>query len=54
MQGDVCVIIFYENWIAIPGNENILLVIGDDGFYQFNFDDPNQLVQLSHIPVRGK
>ena len=40
--------------IAIPGNENILLVIGDDGFYQFNFDDPNQLVQLSHIPVRGK
>ncbi len=40
--------------ISIPGNENILLVIGEDGFYQFNFDDPNQLVQLSHIPVKGK
>ena len=40
--------------ISIPGNKNILLVIGIDGFYQFNFDDPNQLVQLSHIPVKGK
>jgi hypothetical protein len=40
--------------ISIPGNENILLVIGDDGFYQFNFDDPTQLKQLSHIPVMRK
>lgn len=40
--------------ISIPGNENILLVIGDDGFYQFNFDDPTQLKQLSHIPVNKK
>jgi hypothetical protein len=37
--------------IALPGTENILLVIGEDGFYQFSFDDPADLKLLSKIPV---
>ena len=38
--------------ISVPGNANVLLVIGDDGFYQFDFDNPSDLKQLSHIPVK--
>ncbi len=37
--------------IALPGDRNILLVIGEDGFYQYNFDDPSNLQLLSSIPV---
>lgn len=37
--------------IVLPGNRNILLVVGDDGFYQFGFDDPTQLTPLSLIPI---
>ena len=37
--------------IPLPGNENILLVIGEDGFYQYNFDDPKNLKLLSHIAI---
>jgi hypothetical protein len=37
--------------IPLPGNENILLLIGEDGFYQYNFDDPNNLKLLSHIAI---
>ncbi len=37
--------------IVLPGNRNVLLAVGDDGFYQFNFDNPAQLTQLSFIPI---
>ncbi len=37
--------------IALPGGANLLLVIGDDGFYQYNFDDPANLKLMSKIPV---
>lgn len=37
--------------ISLPGVANIALVIGDDGFYQFSFDDPKKLALLSKIPV---
>ncbi|MFT7452228.1 MAG: hypothetical protein ACI9VN_002959, partial [Patescibacteria group bacterium] len=38
--------------IVVPGDQNILLVIGDDGFYQVNFDNPENLDVLSLIPVK--
>ncbi len=38
--------------IALPGADDLLLVIGDDGFYQYNAQDPANLQLLSHIPVR--
>jgi len=38
--------------IALPGNDKIALVIGDDGFYQFDFSDPEHLELLSKIEVR--
>ena len=31
--------------------EKSLLLIGKDGFYQFDASNPRQLRQLSHIPV---
>lgn len=33
--------------IALPGSDNNLLVIGKDGFYQFNADNPSDLSQIS-------
>ena len=39
--------------IAIPDQRKLLLVIGEDGFYQYNFDDPKALQELSFIPVTG-
>jgi hypothetical protein len=37
--------------IALPGQQNVALVIGKDGFYQYNFDDPSDLQLLSKILV---
>ncbi len=37
--------------IALPGDRKILLLIGQDGFYQFDYSHPEQLVLLSHIPA---
>ncbi|MCB0515467.1 MAG: hypothetical protein R2798_01500 [Chitinophagales bacterium] len=37
--------------IAIP-NQPVVMVIGKDGFYQFDTTDPSDLRQLSVIPVR--
>jgi hypothetical protein len=37
--------------IALPGSANLLLVIGEDGFYQYNFDNPSNLKLLSKITV---
>ncbi len=40
--------------IVVPGNKNTLLVIGDTGFHQYNFDQPNDLQELSFIPVASE
>ncbi len=37
--------------IVLPGDRNVLLVVGEDGFYQLGFDDPENLETLSFIPV---
>jgi hypothetical protein len=37
--------------IALPGQQNVALVIGKGGFYQYNFDDPSDLQLLSKILV---
>lgn len=37
--------------ISLPGNANIAMVIGEDGFYQYSFDNPSDLKLLSFIPV---
>jgi len=46
----------YDNFeaydvIYLPGQEDILLLIGADGFYQFDVSDPLQPREISHIPV---
>jgi len=43
--------LFAYDVIPLPGSENILLLIGEDGFYQYNFDDPKNLKLLSHIAI---
>ena len=43
--------LFAYDVIPLPGNRNILLLIGEDGFYQYNFDDPKNLKLLSHIAI---
>ncbi len=35
--------------IVLPGARKILLLIGQDGFYQFSYENPDNLVLLSHI-----
>ncbi len=39
--------------IALPGQHNVALVIGEDGFYQYNFDNPSDLKFLSKILVEN-
>ena len=44
----------YDNmngYDVISLKNDLLLMIGSDGFFQFDSSDPNNLVQLSHIPV---
>ncbi len=46
----------YQNFeaydvIYLPGQTDILLLIGADGFYQFDVSDPLQPREISHIPV---
>ena len=38
--------------LAVPNYENTVLVVGKDGFYQFNFDDPANLQLISLIEVK--
>lgn len=38
--------------IALPGNGNVLLVIGEDGLYQYDGTDPQNLRLLSKIAVK--
>ncbi|GIV31180.1 MAG: hypothetical protein KatS3mg029_0531 [Saprospiraceae bacterium] len=38
--------------IALPGSKKIALVIGEDGFYQYSFEDPKKLKLISKIPVK--
>ena len=35
--------------IALPGQANVALVVGKDGFLQYNFDNPNDLKLISEI-----
>ena len=37
--------------ISLPGNNNVAMVIGEGGFYQYSFDNPDDLQLLSVIPV---
>lgn len=37
--------------ISLPGDKNLLVVIGQDGFYQYNFDNPADLRLVSKIQV---
>ncbi len=38
--------------ISIPGNQDVVMVVGEDGFYQYDFSDPSNLVLLSKIEVK--
>jgi hypothetical protein len=37
--------------ISLPGDKNLLVVIGQDGFYQYDFDNPADLKLVSKIQV---
>ncbi len=37
--------------ISLGGQENLLMVIGEDGLYQYNYDNPADLKFLSKIPT---
>ncbi len=37
---------------VIPLN-GILMLVGEDGIYQYNYSDPANIVQISHIPITG-
>ncbi|MFT6203825.1 MAG: hypothetical protein ACI9V1_001721 [Spirosomataceae bacterium] len=39
---------------VIPLSGNLLLMVGEDGFYQYDYSDPKNLRQLSKIPVISK
>lgn len=46
----------YDNFeaydvIYLPGQTDILLLIGADGFYQFDVSDPSQPREISYLPV---
>lgn len=42
---------FAYDVIALPNNANVLLMIGEDGFYQYDYSNPKKLKELSRIPV---
>lgn len=33
--------------------KGILMLVGEDGIYQYNYSDPTNIVQISHIPITG-
>ncbi|MBK7410196.1 MAG: hypothetical protein IPJ40_20355 [Saprospirales bacterium] len=39
--------------ISVPGKDNVLLLIGKDGFYQYDSSKPDNLKLLSKIPVKS-
>lgn len=43
--------IFAYDVIAMPGESDILLMIGEDGFFQYDYSDPDRLTEISRIPV---
>lgn len=38
---------------VIPLN-GVLMLVGEDGIYQYNYSNPANIVQISHIPIVGK
>ncbi|MCB0640370.1 MAG: hypothetical protein KDC44_01965 [Phaeodactylibacter sp.] len=40
--------------IVLPGDKKVAMVIGEDGFYQYNFDNPENLKLLSKIEVQSE
>lgn len=42
---------FAQDVISLSGNANVAMVIGDDGFYQYSFDNPSDLKFLSKISI---
>ena len=37
--------------IAVPGNSDVLLMIGDGGFFQYDYSNPSKLKEISRILV---
>lgn len=37
--------------ISLPGNEDIIMVIGDDGFYQYKYDEEGNMEEISKIQI---
>ena len=33
--------------------DHLLIVVGRDGFYEYDYHDPAHIVLLSHLPVNG-
>ncbi len=37
---------------VIPNN-GILMLVGEDGIYQYNYSNPSNIFQISHLPITG-
>jgi hypothetical protein len=33
--------------------DGVLMLVGEDGIYQYNYSNPANIVQISHIPITG-
>jgi hypothetical protein len=43
----------FDTFDVIPYND-VLMLIGEGGIYQYSYSDPNNIVQISHIVVKGE
>ncbi len=37
---------------VIP-NDGVLMLVGEDGIYQYNYSNPSNIFQISHLPITG-
>jgi len=41
----------FDTYDVIPMN-GILMLVGEDGIYQYDYSDPENIVQISHITIK--
>lgn len=43
-----------NNAYDVIASNHLLIVVGSDGFYEYDYSDPGKIVLLSHLPINGK
>ena len=41
----------FDTYDVIPMN-GILMLVGDGGIYQYDYSDPENIIQISHITIK--